>query len=317
MTHPDRFAVPAALTPDAASTDTAPADTVNRRAALALLGKVGLSAAALGLSGPGALAAPARNIDADVLNFALNLEYLEAAFYLAAVGRLSELRALGGGAEIRLPAGLDPARGMQFRDSGVQALAQSVAEDELAHVKFLRAALGKAAVSRPVLDLHGAFDAAGRAASGGKIQGFNPYANDLFFLHGAFIFEDVGVTAYNGAATLLTQPAYLQAAAGILAVEAYHAGAVRSMLYTQRHVNAAAGLYVGQVVGAISALRAKVGGGKDQGLSDAAGRAAFAPADANGVAFARSTREILNIVYLAPGAHRGGFYPGGLNGTLR
>ncbi|MBI0445613.1 ferritin-like domain-containing protein [Deinococcus sp. DB0503] len=291
--------------------------TLDRRAALGTLGKFGLGVAAFGLAGTSSLAAPAQNIDAEVLNFALNLEYLEAAFYLAAVGRVDELRAIGGGAEIRLPAGLDRMRGMQFKDSNVQALARDIAEDELAHVKFLHGALGKAAAPRPVLDLAGAFDAAGQAASGGKIKGFNPYANDLFFLHGAFIFEDVGVTAYNGAATLITNPAYLQAAAGILAVEAYHGGAIRTMLYQQRQVSAAAGLYVGQVVQAISNLRAKVGGGKDMGLTDAAGNAVIAPADQNGVAFPRSTREVLNIVYLAPGAHKGGFYPNGLNGSIK
>ena len=298
-------------------TDATSEATLNRRAALGLLGKVGLGAAvgAAALGG-GALAVPARNIDADVLNFALNLEYLEAAFYLAAVGRVDELRAIGGGAEIRLPATLDRARGMQFRNSNVEALARDIAEDELAHVKYLSGALGKAAVPRPVLDLSGAFDAAGRAASGGKIVGFNPYANDLFFLHGAFIFEDVGVTAYNGAATLITNPAYLQAAAGILAVEAYHGGVVRGMLYEQRQVTAAAGLYVGQVIDAISALRGKVGGGKDAGLSDARG-AIFAPADRNAVAYPRTTREVLNIVYLAPGANKGGFYPNGLNGSIK
>ncbi|ABF45619.1 dessication-associated protein [Deinococcus geothermalis DSM 11300] len=291
--------------------------TLDRRAALGTLGKFGLGVAAFGLAGTSSLAAPAQNIDAEVLNFALNLEYLEAAFYLAAVGRVDELRAIGGGAEIRLPAGLDRMRGMQFKDSNVQALARDIAEDELAHVKFLHGALGKAAAPRPVLDLAGAFDAAGQAASGGKIKGFNPYANDLFFLHGAFIFEDVGVTAYNGAATLITNPAYLQAAAGILAVEAYHGGAIRTMLYQQRQVSAAAGLYVGQVVQAISNLRAKVGGGKDLGLSDAHGGMVVAPADQNGVAFPRSTREVLNIVYLAPGAHKGGFYPNGLNGSIK
>ena len=289
--------------------------TLNRRAALGTLTKLGLGTAALGLMGTTALAAPAKNIDAAVLNFALNLEYLEAAFYLAAVGRLNEVRAIGGGAEIKLPAGLDGNVGMQFKDSTIQAFARDIADDELSHVKFLHAALGKAAVARPVLDLGMAFDAAGQAASGGKIKGFNPYANELFFLHGAFIFEDVGVTAYNGAATLLTNPAFLQAAAGILAVEAYHAGAIRTLLYQQRQVTAAAGLYVGQVVGAISALRAKVGGGKDAGLSDNAG-AIIAPADRNGVAYGRSTAEVLNIVYLG-GKGKGGFYPNGLNGAIK
>ncbi|MFC4639608.1 ferritin-like domain-containing protein [Deinococcus hohokamensis] len=296
------------------ATDT---PTLDRRAALSTLGKFGLGAAAFGLAGTSALAVPSKNIDADVLNFALNLEYLEAAFYLAAVGRINELRAIGGDAEIRLPASLDRMRGMQFKDSNVEALAKDIAEDEFQHVKFLHGALGKAAARRPVLDLSAAFDAAGRAASGGAIKGFNPYAADLFFLHGAFIFEDVGVTAYTGAATLLTNPAYLQAAAGILAVEAYHGGAIRSMLYQQRQVTAAAGLYVGQVVGAISNLRGKVGGGKDMGLTDARGNAVFAPADKNGVAYGRSTREVLNIVYLAPGAHKGGFYPNGLNGSIK
>ncbi|WP_407539549.1 ferritin-like domain-containing protein [Deinococcus radiomollis] len=286
----------------------------NRRAALGTLTKLGLGTAALGLMGNGTLAAPAKDIDGAVLNFALNLEYLEAAFYLAAVGRLNELKAIGGGAEIKLPAGL-PSTGMSFKDSTTEAFAKDIADDELSHVKFLHAALGKGAVARPVIDLGTAFDAAGQAASGGAIKGFNPYANDLFFLHGAFIFEDVGVTAYNGAATLITNPAYLQAAAGILAVEAYHAGAIRTLLYQQRQVTAAAGLYVGQVVGAISALRGKVGGGKDAGLSDNAG-AIIAPADRNAVAYGRSTAEVLNIVYLG-GKGKGGFYPNGLNGAIK
>jgi Ferritin-like domain len=294
-----------------------PASTVaplNRRAALSTLSKLGLGGAALSLLGTSTLAAPAKNIDAAVLNFALNLEYLEAAFYLAAVGRLSELKAIGGDAEIKLPAGLQ-ASGMMFKDSTTEAFAKDIADDELSHVKFLHAALGKSAVARPVLDLGLAFDAAGQAASGGKIKGFNPYASELFFLHGAFIFEDVGVTAYNGAATLLTNPAYLQAAAGILAVEAYHAGAIRTLLYQQRQVTAAAGLYVGQVVGAISALRGKVGGGKDMGLESSAG-AIIAPADKNGVAYGRSTSEVLSIVYLG-GKGKGGFYPNGLNGSIK
>ncbi|MDB5044696.1 MAG: hypothetical protein JWQ08_746, partial [Deinococcus sp.] len=37
----------------------------------------------------------------------------------------------------------------------------------------------------------------------------------------------------------------------------------------------------------------------------------------NAVAYARSTREVLNIVYLAPNASKGGFFPNGLNGSIK
>jgi hypothetical protein len=83
----------------------------------------------------------------------------------------------------------------------VQMYAREIADDEIAHVRFLRAALGDAAVICPKMDIGPAFAAAAAAAVGVDVlePKFDPYANDLFFLHGGFIFEDVGVTAYNGA----------------------------------------------------------------------------------------------------------------------
>jgi hypothetical protein len=292
---------------------------LNRRQALRQMGFAGagaMMAGAISSCTPGMAAKP--NIDADVLNFALNLEYLEAAFYLAAVGRIGEIASLGGSAQIILPSGFDGTSPIAGLSQAVLEYAQEIAEDELAHVKAIRAALGSKAVDRPVLDLGPAFDAAGRAASGGAITGFNPFANELSFLLGAYIFEDVGVTAYKGAARLLTDDrpgGVLDTAAGILAVEAYHAGEIRTVLYSRKDQPVAAGLTVEQVAKAISDLRGSVGGGKDQGIT-LGGKANIVVADANGVAFGRSTAEVLAIVYLG-GMGKGGFFPNGLNGAIK
>ncbi len=295
----------------------------NRRQILGTMGLVGagvvLGACTPAMSQSGTTKP---NIDAAVLNFALNLEYLEAAFYSAAVGRLADFRALGGGsAEIRLPSGFDGSQPIPGLTGDVLAYAQEIAQDELNHVKFLRGALKTGAVDRPVLDLGKAFADAGDAASGGALMGgFNPFANPLFFLHGAFIFEDVGVTAYKGAAPLITDAGYLEAAAGILAVEAYHSGEIRTLLYQQRNQPTAAGLNVAQTVEAIAALRQKAGTVPDKGITDdgtATGKANIVLADENSIAYSRSTTQVLSIVSLGSPGNKGGFFPNGLNGTIK
>ncbi len=261
--------------------------------------------------------------DADVLNFALNLEYLEAQFYsFAATGAGLPNSSLGGtGTQGAVTGG----RQVTFTDPLVARYAREIAADEIAHVNFLRTALGAAAVAQPAIDIGvtptSAFSAAARAAGLiGAGAAFDVYANDENFLLGAYIFEDVGVTAYKGAVGFLTNKTFVEAAAGIHAAEAYHAGLVRTVLY-RKGVSAVALI---DATEAISTARDSLDGGSDldQGVratgTGAAIQSNLVPTDANGIAFSRTPGQVLNIVYLNRTAQTaGGFFPAGVNGTIR
>ena len=319
---------------------------VERRSERREFFKTALGAAAMTAAGATALSfsssASAQTLtDADVLNFALNLEYLEAQFYsYAAYGTGLDNSLLSGtGTQGAVRGG----RQVNFTDPIVRQYAREIAQDEIAHVKFLRTALGTAAVAQPVIDVSvtptSAFSTAAQAA--GLVPAgtaFDPYASDEAFLLGAFIFEDVGVTAYKGAAPLLSSKAYLEAAAGLLAVEAYHAAIVRTTLYGKGIATPS----LRTSADAISRARDSLDGGGanttifgtndlDQGISSysatpinlASTQAAvtvsnIVPLDSNGVAYSRSASQVLNIVYLNSGAaSAGGFYPSGMNGNIK
>ncbi|GAA0576347.1 ferritin-like domain-containing protein [Paractinoplanes ferrugineus] len=254
-------------------------------------------------------AAGAAPSDGAVLNFALNLEYLEAEFYLHAVTGegLPDSWTTGKGVRGGVTGGYE----VPFQTPRIKQYAKEIAADEQAHVAFLRKALGGAAVSRPAIDIRDSFTAAARAAGLiGMTDTFDPYANEDNFLLAAFLFEDVGVTAYKGAAPLITNKTYLGAAAGILAVEAYHAATIRTSLFEKG---------MSGPVKKLSAARNSLDGPPldDQGIT-AYGEANINPTDTNGIAFGRTPGHVLNIVYLNPGkVSHGGFYPKGVNGEVR
>ncbi|MCW3796891.1 ferritin-like domain-containing protein [Sphingomonas sp. BN140010] len=256
--------------------------------------------------------------DGDILNFALNLEYLEAQFYsFAATGAgLASTLLTGTGTQGAVTGG----RAVNFTDVVVRQYANEIAADERAHVAFLRTALGSAAVAQPAIDISatptGPFSqaavAAGLIAQG---QSFDPYASDENFLLGAYIFEDVGVTAYKGASPLLQSATFLSAAAGILGAEAYHAGLIRTVLYAKGIATPA----LVDATEAISNARDSLDNpiDDDQGVRGSGGASNIVPADANGIAFSRTPGDVLNIVYLNPGAvAKGGFFPNGVNGSV-
>lgn len=258
--------------------------------------------------------------DADILNFALNLEYLEAQFYsYAAFGTgLAGTMLTGTGTQGSVIGG----RKVNFTDPVVSQYAQEIAADEVTHVKFLRAQLGAAAVAQPTVDVggtdpNGAFSSAARAAGlVGAGVAFDPYASDENFLLGAFIFEDVGVTAYKGASPLLTSKVFLEAAAGLLAAEAYHASLVRTVLYAKGVATPSLRTSTDKISDARDSLDGP--SDDDQGVSPIGNQSNIVPTDKDGLAYSRTAGQVLNIVYLNKLAvDRGGFFPAGVNGVIK
>ena len=229
---------------------------------------------------PGAVNVLAQSItDVDILNFALNLEYLEAEFYsVATTGqRIAEA---GIGVTGKGRAGATTGGAKVSLDDFTGFAAQQITIDELAHVNFLRAALKGDAVAKPEINLEA------------LAVGFR---NQAEFLTVAAIFEDVGVSAYGGAAPLIDSASILSAAARIALTEAQHAGVLRSLV-------SRAALVIPQVdPKAIPTI------------GNANGRLFFV--DGNGLSVVRTPSEVLKIVY-AGGTASGGFFPAGVNGTI-
>ena len=285
----------------------------SRRSAM-LLGGAALAGLALSRNKAFAQASTAVT-DNDILNFALNLEFLEGQFYtLATTGMtLSQagISTSGGdgtaGGTVTVKANAQ----VPFQDPLLKQLAAEITMDEQNHVKFLQSALGSAAVAQPNIDLMNSFNALASAAGLGST--FDPFASETNFLLGAFIFEDVGVTAYQGAAGLISSKTYLDKAIGIHNVEAYHAAAIRTRIFQ-------AGTTAQSISQAIAATRAKLDGtgNDDIGVGITNGAATIVDNNAQGMTYARTTAQVLSIVYGGGAAGAGGaFYPNAMNGTIK
>lgn len=276
--------------------------------------------------------------DIDVLNFALSLEYLEGNYYsFAAFGQGPNATLLTGtGTQGAVTGG----RQVAFADATVASYAREIAQDEISHIIFLRSQLGTAAVAQPAINIDGsatgAFTVAARAAGIiGANATFDPYASDDNWLLGGALLTDVGVTAYKGSATLISSATILDAAAGILATEAYHSGLIRTLLY-RRGVNTPTDrTYHNQIAAfrdsidgnTTSAGPPQVYANDDQGVTSITSVTAngvsypasnIVPTDSNGIVFGRAAPKVLNIVYgTAAAATAGGFFPSGLNGNIK
>jgi hypothetical protein len=268
-----------------------PADTfrLNRRKLLAGIGAASAVASAgiltsglAGCSNGGPAILPASNPSVlDVLNFALNLEYLEASFYLY-VSTGSGLSSTDMGSN---PGSVSGGAKVSFTNSMVANLASQLASDEQKHVEFLRstiASVGGTPVSMPNLNL---------AAMGAV-------TSDATFLAAARQLETVGVSAYiGGAQFLVSSTAALTYAAQILDTEAQHDGFLREFC-----------IALGVTSPAVDS--------QDQPPTMSK---IFDTGATTGLNPVRTTSQVLQIVYGAVGSigvSSGGFFPNGLNGNI-
>jgi hypothetical protein len=192
----------------------------NRRSLLKKIGIAGAAAGAVFATGGSKLMAdPSSPTVVDVLQFALNLEYLEAEFYtVATMGKTIDQVGIG----ISGSGGTGPTYGgnqVNFANNSVYTgtVANQIGNDERNHVTLLRTALSGAGVepiAKPEINL-------GALGIG--------FANEAQFLTLARVFEDIGVSAYGGAAQLMsvTSSPYIGTAARILAAEAEHVANIR------------------------------------------------------------------------------------------
>jgi hypothetical protein len=246
--------------------------------------KLGLAGAAVaGLGATRGMAQSASPTDTDILNFALNLEYLEAEFYTVATAGVNiasvGLTVSGSGASGATTGGAK----VPITDSAVQAIAAELAFDEQTHVALLQgaiASIGGTAIAKPAINL------------GALGLGFSNM-NDFLTL--ARVFEDIGVTAYGGAAPLISNKTILGYAARILATEAFHSGSIRDQI-------ARLGITVTPVDGA-------------DHVPPPFGTQYF-NTDSNAISEVRTPGQVLYLAYAKTNATSGGFFPNGVNGNI-
>ena len=286
---------------------------VNRRRFITALGITGAAAGAGLLSGcANNASSPIAALGAgqtDILNFVLNIEYLQATFYayLTTGADLSASVTANSGVITGAPAALAVGTGITQQTID---LLNEIYFDDLNHVSYLRSVLGSAVVPRPAINL---------AAFGAIIP-----TNALSL---ARLLKDLGVTAYASAVTGLSSSnaTYL---GQILGAESFHSGALRlisiqnTTTITYTPITDGLGYDVPPADLGTAGLGA-AGPTASGGFFPTSG-GAIAPTNTNtGIGYARTIKQVLQVLYgasnTAPASHgsfSGGFFPNGVNGNL-
>ncbi|WJX23357.1 hypothetical protein P8452_12567 [Trifolium repens] len=258
------------------------------------------------------------SLDVDLLEFPLNLEYLEAEFFLfGATGKgLDEFApelADGGPSPIG-------AKVAKIRDLTIKDIIFQFGLQEVGHLRAIKSTVK--GFPRPLLDLSkSSFAKVMDKAFGRPLHPpFDPYANDINFLLASYLIPYVGLTGYVGANPLLQNPTSRQLVAGLLGVESGQDAVIRTLLYERRALKVKPyGVSVAEFTDRISNLRNILGSGgvKDFGLDGYGNVGEILASDKFSLSFSRTPTEILRVVYgNGNESVPGGFYPKGGSGRI-
>lgn len=265
-----------------------------------------------------------KSSDVDLLEFPLNLEYLEAEFFL--------FGSLGHGLDVVAPnlteGGPSPIGAKLAKlDILVRDIILQFGLQEVGHLRAIKSTVK--GFPRPLLDLSTANFAKvmNNAIGRSLVPPFDPYANSINFLLASYVIPYVGLTGYVGANPMLQNATSKALVAGLLGVESGQDAVIRTLLYERRQeLVLPYNVTVAEFTNRISTLRNNLGhtGVKDEGLVvprelGAEGRVTgnILSADKDSLSYARTPQEILRIVYGNGDEHvPGGFYPKGARGRI-
>ncbi|KAF2298473.1 hypothetical protein GH714_023704 [Hevea brasiliensis] len=262
--------------------------------------------------------------DNDRLRFALNLEFLEAEFFLfgahgEGIDSIEPTFAGGGPPPIGAQkANLDPVSHQIIEEFGYQ---------EIGHLRAIIKTVGK--FPRPLYDLSPQnFARVIDKAFGYKlVPPFNPYQNTINYILASYIIPYMGLVGYVGTIQELVSPTTKELAASLLGVEAGQDAVIRALLYERAYEQVRPyNITVAEFTNKISYLRNELAmcGIKDEGIivpsqlgAEQRTKSNVLSADANSLSYARTPPEILRILYGTGSEYKpGGFLPNGGNGNV-
>ncbi|KAI4329759.1 hypothetical protein MLD38_028107 [Melastoma candidum] len=286
---------------------------------------VGLAAAGVEPDhGPIPTCEPVPGSDAELIHVAMNLEFLEAEFFLHG--------AFGEGLDSIAPylakGGPPPIGGQKAElDPLVRNIIAEFAYEEVGHVRAIYERVG--GIPRPLLNISKeTFGDVFDVALGHKlVPRFDPYASSLHYLLASYLLPYVGLTGYVGTIPYLRNYTTKDLVGRLLGVESGQDAVIRTLLYERALEKVEPyGVTVAELTNKLSWVRNDLGkcGLKDKGVivpkelgPEGKLETQVLSSGKDELAYSRTPQEIFRIVYASGNEGvPGGFYPQGGNGRI-